>query len=58
MVVTGAYAAITGIVALDSLIAAMRESLPPYRKQHAELNEKALRAGYEMAPANVAPAWA
>lgn len=57
MVITGAYAAITGIVALDSLIVAMRDSLPPYRRQHAELNEKALQAGYGLAPVNAAPAW-
>jgi Pyruvate/2-oxoacid:ferredoxin oxidoreductase gamma subunit len=58
MVIAGAYAAVTGIVTLDSLIAAMRESLPPYRQQHAELNEKALRAGHGMVEANAAPAWA
>src|SRR5581483_11100358 len=33
MVATGAYVALTGLVTLDSAIAAMRESLPAYRRQ-------------------------
>ena len=57
MVITGAYAAITGLVRLESLVAAMRQCLPPYRKQHAELNEKALREGYGLVAKGVAPAW-
>jgi len=57
MVITGAYAAITGLVSLDALVAAMRDSLPPYRRQHAELNERALRKGYELMERNVVPAW-
>ena len=36
MVATGAYIAATGLVGLDSAIAAMEESLPAYRRQHAE----------------------
>jgi 2-oxoglutarate ferredoxin oxidoreductase subunit gamma len=57
MVMIGAHARITGLVGIDSLVAAMRESVPPYRRQHVELNEKALRAGFAHAqPA--APAWA
>jgi Pyruvate/2-oxoacid:ferredoxin oxidoreductase gamma subunit len=57
MVMLGAYAATTGMVALDSLIEAMRESIPPYRTQHIEANEKALRAGWDLLPANAHPAW-
>ncbi len=57
MVMLGAYAGTTGIVALDSLIDAMRESIPPYRTQHIEANEKALRAGWELLPAHAHPAW-
>ena len=34
MVMLGAYVAATGMVALDSLDAAVAESLPPYRTQH------------------------
>ena len=57
MVMLGAYACTTGIVELTSLIEAMRESIPPYRTQHIEANEKALRAGWDLLPANAHPAW-
>lgn len=57
MVIAGAYAAITGLIGIDPLVAAMRESLPPYRRQHVELNEKALRTGYAMVERDAAPAW-
>ncbi|MCU1380381.1 MAG: hypothetical protein JWN29_3364 [Acidimicrobiales bacterium] len=49
MVMTGAYARLTGLVALASLDAAVAESLPPYRTKHVELNVTALRAGWEAA---------
>jgi Pyruvate/2-oxoacid:ferredoxin oxidoreductase gamma subunit len=57
MVMLGAYAGTTGIVALDALIEAMRESIPPYRTQHIEANETALRAGWDLLPADAHPAW-
>ena len=57
MVMLGAYAGTTGIVTLDALVEAMRESIPPYRTQHIEANEKALRAGWDLLPANAHPAW-
>jgi Pyruvate/2-oxoacid:ferredoxin oxidoreductase gamma subunit len=57
MVATGAYVALTGIVTLDSAIAAMEESLPAYRRQHAESNAAALRAGAQMVDGLAAPAW-
>ena len=57
MVMVGAVAASTGVVSIDSLVAAMQESLPDYRKQHAALNEKALRAGFDFAEAGATPAW-
>lgn len=44
-VLLGAYAARTGMAAVDSLVAAMRELVPPYRTQHVALNEASLRAG-------------
>jgi Pyruvate/2-oxoacid:ferredoxin oxidoreductase gamma subunit len=60
MVMAGAYAALTALVALDSLVAAMAESIPAYRRQHIESNERALRAGFAAAPVDTAAprAWA
>jgi 2-oxoacid:acceptor oxidoreductase gamma subunit (pyruvate/2-ketoisovalerate family) len=57
MVMAGAYAAVTGIVRLDSLAAAVTDALPSYRAQHVALNVDALRAGYDSAPHDLAPAW-
>jgi 2-oxoglutarate ferredoxin oxidoreductase subunit gamma len=58
MVMVGAYAGVTGLVGIDSLVAAMRASIPSYRVQHAEANERALRAGWELLPRETSPAWA
>lgn len=44
-VLLGAYNALTGMVSPESLAAAMEELLPPYRKQHAAANARALTAG-------------
>ena len=57
MVLVAATARITGLVGLEALVAGMRESVPPYRRQHLEANEKALRAGFASAPPGLAPAW-
>jgi Pyruvate/2-oxoacid:ferredoxin oxidoreductase gamma subunit len=57
MVMLGAYAGTTGIVGIDSLVEAMRASIPPYRTQHIAANETALRAGWDLLPANAHPAW-
>jgi 2-oxoglutarate ferredoxin oxidoreductase subunit gamma len=57
MVMLGAYAAITDMVALESLDAAVTASLPSYRTQHVALNVAALRAGFDAAPRGLAPAW-
>jgi Pyruvate/2-oxoacid:ferredoxin oxidoreductase gamma subunit len=56
MVMLGAYAAVTGLVGLGSLVSALPEALPSYRRQHVELNEAALRAGHDAATPNLAPA--
>lgn len=56
-VLLGGYAAITGMVGIESLVAAMRELVPAYRTEHLTANEAALRAGYETAPSLAAPAW-
>jgi Pyruvate/2-oxoacid:ferredoxin oxidoreductase gamma subunit len=57
MVMTGAYVGITGLVSIDSAVAAMRQSVPAYRQQHVALNERALRAGYDRVDKLAAPAW-
>jgi Pyruvate/2-oxoacid:ferredoxin oxidoreductase gamma subunit len=45
LVLLGCFASLTGIVNVESLVDAMTDLLPPYRKQHSEVNAKALRAG-------------
>lgn len=57
MVMLGAYCATTGIVGLTAAIAAMEQSIPSYRTQHIEANERALRAGWELLPSHATPAW-
>jgi len=58
MVMIGALAALTGLVSFDSLVAGMREAIPPYRRQHIEANERALGAGAQAVPVGAHPAWA
>ena len=48
---------LTGLVGLETAIQAMSQALPSYRRQHAALNERALRAGAEAVPAGAASAW-
>jgi Pyruvate/2-oxoacid:ferredoxin oxidoreductase gamma subunit len=48
MVMAGAYAALSGVVGIDALVAGMRESIPSYRTQHIAANEMTLRAGYAL----------
>ena len=57
LVMLGAFCNTTGIVSEDALIAAMRASIPSYRTQHIEANERALRAGAHLLPADEFPAW-
>lgn len=57
MVMVGAYAAATGLVGLTSLESASRASLPSYRARHADLNDVALRAGFDAVTAASVPAW-
>ncbi|HLI53601.1 MAG TPA: 2-oxoacid:acceptor oxidoreductase family protein [Acidimicrobiales bacterium] len=44
-VLLGAFAALTGLAGVESLVGAMKRLVPPYRAQHVALNEAALRAG-------------
>jgi Pyruvate/2-oxoacid:ferredoxin oxidoreductase gamma subunit len=57
MVIVGAYAAVTGLVGLDALVGAMRDSVPAYRRQHVARNEAALRIGAEALEPLAVPAW-
>jgi len=57
MTMIGAYAAMTEIVSLGSLVDAMRASIPSYRRQHIEANERALAAGWDAVPRGTHPAW-
>lgn len=59
MVMLGAYATVTRLVALDSLAAAVAGALPAYRGKHVALNVAALECG-AMAKAvtpGAVPAW-
>jgi 2-oxoacid:acceptor oxidoreductase gamma subunit (pyruvate/2-ketoisovalerate family) len=58
MVMIGAYAAVTGLVGIESLVGCVAGALPSYRSAHAERNVLALRAGFGAVPAGVAEAWA
>jgi 2-oxoglutarate ferredoxin oxidoreductase subunit gamma len=44
-VLLGAYNALTRLVQPASLVAAMEELLPPYRRQHVDSNARAIAAG-------------
>jgi len=57
MVMLGAFCTVTGVVGLEAVVAAMRASIPPYRTQHIETNERVLRAGAELLPPNEFTAW-
>jgi len=57
MVMLGAFCVTTGIVGVDAVIDAMRASIPPYRTQHIEANERAIRAGWELLAPGERPAW-
>ena len=54
-IMLGAFAALTGVVAIASLVDAMTEMLPPYRRQHVEANRRALELGAAQLPAGGAP---
>jgi Pyruvate/2-oxoacid:ferredoxin oxidoreductase gamma subunit len=57
MVLVGAYAAATGLVALGTLVGAISESLPSYRQKTVDVNVAAVRAGFETASRDLVPAW-
>lgn len=57
LVALGAYTRVTGLVAIDAVVEAMQQSLPPYRRQLAPANAEALRAGHAAVAEQSAPAW-
>jgi 2-oxoglutarate ferredoxin oxidoreductase subunit gamma len=57
MVLAGAYAGLTGMVSLDAVLEAMRESVPPYRRQFVPGNERAIRAGADLVPPGIGAAF-
>lgn len=57
MVLLGAFCAATGLVGIDALVGAMTALIPPYRRQHVEANEAALRAGWGTDGAVAVRAW-
>jgi len=57
MLALGAFAAATGIVKLETLHAIAEEVLPPYRRQFAAANRRALGIGYEAVANRLCPAW-
>ncbi len=57
MVALGAFAAATGIVKLETLLAIAEEVLPSYRRQFADGNREAMRLGYDAVSGRVCDAW-
>jgi len=56
MVALGALAAATGVTGIGRLVEAAARVLPPYRRQHADGNARALEAGFALAePPAVSP---
>lgn len=57
MVMLGALCTATRVVSLEALHSAARSSVPAYRTQHLELNERALEMGSRAVGAVVDDAW-
>ena len=57
MVALGAFAAATGIVSIEVLHAVAEEVLPPYRRQFADANRRALTLGHDAVGERLCPAW-
>lgn len=57
LVLLGSFARATGIVSPEALGEALAESLPSYRQQFLEANQRALAAGHAAVPPLTRPAW-
>jgi 2-oxoglutarate ferredoxin oxidoreductase subunit gamma len=57
LVMLAAFCTLTALVENESLVAAMRASIPSYRTQHIDANARALNAGTQLVVAGDFPAW-
>ena len=57
LVLLGAFAQATGLVGPEALETGLSQSLPPYRHQFLEANQRALAAGREAVSPGAVPAW-
>ena len=57
MVMLGAYALVTGVVGVDSLVEGMSQSLPAYRRQHIADNAAMIRVGHDLSDLRRVPFW-
>ena len=57
-VLLGAFASATCLVGMDALIEAMRELVPPYRREHVAANEAAIRSGAGVVAVGQVDLWA
>jgi Pyruvate/2-oxoacid:ferredoxin oxidoreductase gamma subunit len=57
LVILAAFCRLTALVDADSLVAAMHASIPSYRTQHIDANERALHAGAQLVAEGEFPAW-
>ncbi len=58
LVLASAFAAWTQLVGVEALVLAMRDSVPSYRSEHLEPNERALRTGFAAGAPGEPSAWA
>ena len=56
-VLLGAFASATHLVGLEAVVEAMRELVPPYRREHIAANEAAIRSGAGAVTPGVADLW-
>ena len=57
-VLLGAFASVTSLASIESIVAAMTELVPAYRREHIRANEVAIRAGADASEAGAANLWA
>jgi len=57
-VLLGAFASVTSLASIDSIVAAMTDLVPAYRREHIQANEVAIRAGAAATEAGSADLWA